>query len=246
VDERGSGSSCDRVSLVAEVLAGVERRSSIVHQEAPIKVGQVREPVELVVHRAGIAGGGNAADGGDPECATELTNGVVDGGAHAGSCRGERGHDHLGCSWHRHPDPQAEQQQTGAGGPIGAAVGEPGLYGYSDGGDQRAAGNGDAATVHLGQMRAGSGAEQHPDRGGDEDEASRQWRVGEHELEVLRLQENRPRHGEEQHRLREALSGEAAIAEQRHVKHWLLPVHFPADEPGCEKSADRKSDGRGG
>ena len=98
------------------------------------------------------------------------------------------------------------------------------------GGDQRAGGDGDASAVHLGEVSAGSGAEQHPDRGRNEGEAGCQRRVLEDELQVLGLQEHGAGHGEEEQRERDASGGEAAVAEQRHVEHRVVAAHLPADE----------------
>ena len=176
------------------------------------------ELVELVVHRRRVAGGGDAADDGDAERATELADGVVDGGADAGPGRGERRHDHLGRGGHGDAGAEAEQQQPDAGRQVGAAVDERGLHGDPAGGDQRAGGDGDAAAVHLGEVGAGAGAEHHADRGRDEREAGGERRVVEDELQVLGLQEHGAGHGEEQQGERDAAGGEAAVAEQRRCR----------------------------
>src|SRR5688572_6045318 len=77
VHEGGASGSGDLVGLVAEVLAAVDCGADVVDQHAAIGAGQVRELVELAAHRCRVAGGGDAADDGDSECATELADGVV-------------------------------------------------------------------------------------------------------------------------------------------------------------------------
>ncbi len=82
----------------------------------------------------------------------------------------------------------------------------------------------------------------NPQGGGHQGEPSGEWCVAEHELEVLRLQEDHSRHGEEQHGQRDAAGGEAAVGEQADVEHRLVTTQLPDDE----QQPDRRTGGKAG
>ena len=93
----------------------------------------------------------------------------------------------------------------------------------------------------AGEVGAGAGAQQHPDRGGDEREPGGQRRVVEDELQVLGLQEHGAGHGEEQQGERDAAGGEAPVAEQGDVEHRLVAAHLPGDEHDRRSRSLRRS-----
>ena len=98
------------------------------------------------------------------------------------------------------------------------------------------------------ELRADTRDEQRAQRRGDDERernrqqphTRRQRVVAEHELQVLRQEEQRAEHREEHERDRGRRRREARVLEERHVEHRMVRMRLPRDERAEQHRADHE------
>ena len=179
----------------------------------------------------GVGGRDQRAEHGHAEGAAELAGGVVHGRADAGLAERHRRHDQRGERRHgqRHAGGQGQDRAVGV--PDGRVDARAARRARG----RRRRSRGRSATTRatpkrfdqLGHLR---GERHHHDGHRQLEQAGLERRVAEHQLEVLRHEEERAEHGEEDQRHAAGRHAEAAVAEEAQVEHRVRGVQLPDHE----------------